>query len=79
MFKNFDLARIHCRMYHRDVAKHAVDIDSHLFFGKVLNELHVTIADSIHKRIPVIGCRKLVDEMRESVEEVDDLLSIALL
>jgi len=61
------------------VAEDTVDIDFHLPLSEVLNELHVAIAHGVHERVPVVGGGELVDEVGEGVEEVDDLLGVALL
>jgi hypothetical protein len=65
-------------MDHRDVTEHAVDVDPHLFFAKVLDQFHVAVSHCVHEGIPVIGRRKLVDEMWECVEKVDYLFGVSL-
>jgi len=65
-------------MDHRDVAENTVDVDSHLFFTKILNQFHVAVSHCVHERVPVIGRRKLVDEMWEGVEKVHNLFGVSL-
>jgi hypothetical protein len=66
-------------MDHRNVAEDAVDIDVHFLLGKVLDELHVSVSDCVHEGVPVVRSIELVDEMRESIEKIDDLLGLAFL
>jgi hypothetical protein len=64
---------------HGDVAEDTIDIDIHLAFGEVLDEFHVAVSNGVHERVPVVGRVELVDEMGEGIEEIDNLLGLALL
>ena len=40
--------------------EYRVDINLHLFFGEVVNQLQISISDGIHKRIPIVRCGELI-------------------
>ena len=73
----FDFSGVDCGVNHGDMIKYTIYIDFHFFLGEVLDKLHVAIADGIHEGVPVVGSEKLIDEMREGVEEVDDLFGLS--
>ena len=78
VFKYLDFSRVDGRVDHRDVAEHTIDVDSHLFFAKVLDEFHVAVSDCVHEGVPVVGGGELVDEMGEGVEKIHDLFGVSL-
>jgi hypothetical protein len=61
------------------MAEDAIHIDIHFFLGKKLDELEVAVSDSVHEGVPVVGSIELIDEMRKSIEKVNDLLRLSLL
>lgn len=79
MLEDLDFSRVDSGVNHGDMAEDAVDIDVHLLFREVFDELHVAVADCIHKGVPIVRCIKFVYEMGEGIEEIDDLLCLALL
>lgn len=79
MLENLDISGIDCGMNHGDMAEDAVDTDVHLFFSEVLNEFDVSVANCVHEGVPIVRSGELVDEMRERVEEIDDLFGVSFL
>jgi hypothetical protein len=63
---------------HGDMTENTIYINVHLFLGKILNEFHIAVSNSVHKRIPVVRGVKFVNEVGESIEEIDDLLGVSL-